>query len=99
MGARNLSYRAALGIMAGMIAVAVLLGGGRSLRALRSDVEAVFWNGADGDGIGIASDLSKNSADAINQMCIRDSPSTPRQYPGEGWNGYRSVQFLCRQHP
>lgn len=70
MGARNLSYRAALGIMAGMIAVAVLLGGGRSLRALRSDVEAVFWNGADGDGIGIASDLSKNSADAINLLSV-----------------------------
>ncbi len=70
MGKRTLSYRAALCVMAVMIVFAVLLGGGRSLRALRDGVEEIFWNGADGDGIGIGSDLGKNTSDAVNLLSV-----------------------------
>ena len=70
MSMRKLPYRAALCIMAAMILFAIFLGGGRSLRALRDGVEQIFWNGADGDGIGIASDLGKNSADAVNLLSV-----------------------------
>lgn len=71
------SPRFAAAVMAVMIALAVVLGSGRSLRALRRDVEQIFWNGVSGDGIGVASDLSKNRDDAYNLL------SVARGYPVE----------------
>lgn len=67
--------RTATVLMAVMIAAAILLGGGRSLRALARDVEDIFWNGADGDGIGVASDIGKNRDDGYNLL------SVARNYP------------------
>lgn len=64
------SPRLATVIMAIMIALAVILGSGRSLRALRADVEEIFWNGVSGDGIGVASDLSRNRDDAYNLLSV-----------------------------
>ena len=64
------SPRFATAVMAVMIVLAIVLGSGRSLRALRRDVEEIFWNGVSGDGIGVASDLSKNRDDAYNLLSV-----------------------------
>ena len=64
-------------VMAVMIVLAVVLGGGRSLRSLKRGVEDLFWNGVDGDGIGVASDLSKNRDDAYNLLSVARGYSVP----------------------
>ncbi len=64
------SPRLAAVIMIAMIALAVVIGGGRSLRSLRAGVEDIFWNGMAGDGIGVASDLSRNRSDAYNLLSV-----------------------------
>ena len=62
--------RVAAVVMAVLIVLSLFLGGGRSLRSLRGDVEEIFWNGEDGDGICVASDLSKNRDDARNLLTV-----------------------------
>lgn len=72
------SPRTATVLMTVMIIAAILLGGGRSLRALGRGVEDIFWNGVDGDGIGVASDIGKNRDDGYNLL------SVARNYPVAG---------------
>ncbi len=70
--------RFATAAMAVMIALAVVLGGGRSLRALKRGVDDIFWNGVDGDGIGVASDLCKNRDDAYNLLSVARGYAVPQ---------------------
>ena len=49
-------------IMVIAIVLSVLIGGHRSLSAEASKVEDIFYNGVDGDGIGVNSDLDHRAA-------------------------------------
>ena len=60
------SYTGAMVVMVVVIALSVLLGSHRSLTAARSQVEELFYTGADGSGQSIATDLEQRRAVAAN---------------------------------
>lgn len=57
-------------IMVVAIVLSILLGGHRSLSAEASKVEDIFYNGVDGDGLGVNSDLSHRVELAYNMVTI-----------------------------
>lgn len=57
-------------IMVVMIVLSIFGGSYRSLSALRNEAETVFYNGANGDGLGIYNDLEKRVALSYNLMTI-----------------------------
>lgn len=70
MKTRLQSPRFAALVMVLMIAAASVLGGARSLHRLQQEVYTVFFDGADGDGIGVFSDIRKNRTDAYNLLGV-----------------------------
>lgn len=60
----------AIPIMIIMIILGTFLGGYRSLNSLYKKVDKVFYQGVDGDGIGIASDLNDRINTSINLISI-----------------------------
>ena len=57
-------------IMVLMILGGTLYGGHRSLMKLRDEAEAVFYNGVDGDGLGIQNDLNERVDLAYNMVTV-----------------------------
>ena len=109
--AKLLDSRVAAGILAVVVVVSILLGCGRSLMGLRADAERTFFNGVQGDGIGIASDLTALSAAAYNLTTVAsrylDGQDTRIQNVLTAWGDltaaqevgdkYRASQTLTRE--
>lgn len=62
--------RTAAAVMAVMMALGVLLGAWRSGSRLYGAVEDLFYNGQKGNGVGVASDLSRRADAAVNMIIV-----------------------------
>lgn len=62
--------RVAVGAMVLMILLGILLGAYRSGSRLYGEVETLFYNGEEGNGIGVASDLSQRADAAVNLIVV-----------------------------
>lgn len=77
----NLLYnrKLAAAVLAVAVVLSVFLGGGRGLKNARADVYGIYANGVDGDGIGIAKDLSARfaAAEKLWNLTVKHGLSVP----------------------